>query len=125
MVIFAVGVSGMQKIVSSSPSLQSISNSGHQQSGVSGCLRLGCVTIAKLPFLVPQCLLRVRCDDGLDIFDLQALHDEYRNQPGTVIEADFYHANQFLPLSDEEIVAIVQHDLATCIRLSGSEGNRQ
>jgi len=54
----------------------------------------------------PQCLLRVRCDDGLDIFDLQALHDEYRNQPGTVIEADFYHANQFLPLSDEEIVAL-------------------
>jgi len=34
-------------------------------------------------------------------FDLQALHDEYRNEPGTVIEADFYHANQFLPLSDE------------------------
>jgi uncharacterized protein with NAD-binding domain and iron-sulfur cluster len=52
---------------------------------------------------------------GWTFFDLQALHDEYRNEPGTVIEADFYHANQFLPLSDEEIVPIVQHNLATCI----------
>jgi uncharacterized protein with NAD-binding domain and iron-sulfur cluster len=32
-----------------------------------------------------------------------------------VIEADFYHANQLLPLSDEQIVQKVQGDLATCI----------
>lgn len=47
------------------------------------------------------------------------MHDEYRSEPGTVIEADFYHANQFLPLSDEEIVPLVQRDLATCISAFG------
>jgi uncharacterized protein with NAD-binding domain and iron-sulfur cluster len=46
---------------------------------------------------------------------LNALHDEYCNEPGTVVEVDFYHANQFLPLSNEEIVPLVQQDLATCI----------
>lgn len=51
----------------------------------------------------------------MDVFDLNALQDEYRNEPGSVVEVDFYHANQFLPLSDEEIVPLVQHDLATCI----------
>lgn len=52
---------------------------------------------------------------GWTFFDLNALHDEYRDLPKTVIEADFYHANQLLPLSDEEIVEKVQRDLAKCI----------
>jgi uncharacterized protein with NAD-binding domain and iron-sulfur cluster len=52
---------------------------------------------------------------GWTFFDLNVLHDEYRDELGTVVEADFYHANQFLPLSDEQIVPMVQRDLATCI----------
>jgi uncharacterized protein with NAD-binding domain and iron-sulfur cluster len=52
---------------------------------------------------------------GWTFFDLNVLHDEYRDEPGSVIEADFYHANQLLPLSDEQIVQKVQEDLATCI----------
>jgi uncharacterized protein with NAD-binding domain and iron-sulfur cluster len=52
---------------------------------------------------------------GWTFFDLNALQDEYRDEPGSVIEADFYHANQLLPLSDEQIVEKVQHDLATCV----------
>jgi uncharacterized protein with NAD-binding domain and iron-sulfur cluster len=32
-----------------------------------------------------------------------------------VIEADFYHANSLLPLSNQEIVSLVQRDLATCV----------
>lgn len=43
------------------------------------------------------------------------MHDEFRDAPETVIEADFYHANQLIPLSDEQIVQKVQRDLATCI----------
>lgn len=46
---------------------------------------------------------------------MNALHDEYKNEAGTVIEADFYHANQFLNWSDEEIVATVQSYLTTCV----------
>jgi len=71
-------------------------------------LRLGCGLTAKLPFLVLPMLASGSMRRRAGRFDLQALHDEYRNEPGTVIEADFYHANQFLPLSDEEIVRIVQ-----------------
>lgn len=33
--------------------------------------------------------------------------DEYRDEPFTVLEADFYGANSLLPLSDEELVAKV------------------
>jgi uncharacterized protein with NAD-binding domain and iron-sulfur cluster len=37
-----------------------------------------------------------------------------RNRPAE-IEADFYHANQLLPLDDEQIIAKVHRDLATCV----------
>ncbi|WP_371357649.1 FAD-dependent oxidoreductase [Hydrocoleum sp. CS-953] len=52
---------------------------------------------------------------GWTFFDLNALHDEFRHEPGTVVEVDFYHANQFLPLADEEIIKIVRGYLASCI----------
>ena len=52
---------------------------------------------------------------GWTFFDLNALHDEFCDEPGTVVEVDFYHANQFLPLSDGEIIKMVQTYLATCI----------
>ena len=52
---------------------------------------------------------------GWTFFDLNAIHDEYRNEPGTVVEVDFYHANQFIPLSDEEIIPIVQKYLTSCV----------
>lgn len=52
---------------------------------------------------------------GWTFFDLNALQDEYRAEPYTVIEADFYHAARLLPMSDEQIIAKVQRDLATCI----------
>ena len=47
--------------------------------------------------------------------DLNALQDEYQTESGTVIEADSYHANQLLALSDEQIINKVQRDLATCV----------
>ncbi|MEL6501248.1 MAG: FAD-dependent oxidoreductase [Cyanobacteria bacterium J06623_1] len=52
---------------------------------------------------------------GWTFFDLNDLHDEYHDEPNTVVEADFYHANQLLPMSDEQIVTKVHRDLATCI----------
>ena len=42
------------------------------------------------------------------------MQDEYKQEPGTVIAADFYHANTLLPLSDAEIVAKVKQNLDTC-----------
>jgi len=52
---------------------------------------------------------------GWTFFDLNAIHDEYKNEPGTVVEVDFYHANQFIALENQEIIAIVQRYLATCV----------
>ncbi|MEL7010307.1 MAG: FAD-dependent oxidoreductase [Cyanobacteria bacterium J06588_4] len=57
---------------------------------------------------------------GWTFFDLNDLHDEYHDEPNTVVEADFYHANQLLPMSDEQIVAKVHRDLAACIPAFGT-----
>ena len=45
-------------------------------------------------------------DDGVGwtFFDLTTLHDEFRDEPGSVVEADFYHAGILLPMSDKDIV---------------------
>lgn len=116
-IIFAVGISGMQKIISSSPSLQS-----HQE--FRDVMNLGAIDVLatrlwldrkiEIPRPSNACF-GFNATTGWTFFDLNALHDEYRNAPGTVIEADFYHANQFLPLSDAEIIPLVQRDLAMCI----------
>ncbi|WP_250122373.1 FAD-dependent oxidoreductase [Chroococcidiopsis sp. CCMEE 29] len=116
-VIFAVGISGMQKIVSSSPSLQS-------RKEFRDVMNLGAIDVLatrlwfdrKISIPRPSnACFGFNATTGWTFFDLNALQDEYRNEPGSVVEVDFYHANQFLPLSDEEIVPLVQHDLATCI----------
>ena len=44
---------------------------------------------------------------GWTFFDLTQLHDEYRDSPVSVIEADFYHSSPLMAMSDEEIVAKV------------------
>ena len=116
-VIFAVGVSGMQKIVSNSPSL-------HNRQEFRDLMNLGAVDVLatrlwcdrkiNIPRPSNACF-GFNATTGWTFFDLNALHDEYCNEPGTVVEVDFYHANQFLPLSNEEIVPLVQQDLATCI----------
>ena len=42
------------------------------------------------------------------------VQDEYKMEPGTVIAADFYHANTLMPLSHEEIVSKVKSNLDHC-----------
>lgn len=116
-VIFAVGISAMQKIVASSPSLQSrkefrdINNLGAVDVLAT---RLWFDRKIDIPRPSNACF-GFDTTTGWTFFDLNALHDEYRNEPNTVVEVDFYHANQFLPLSNEEIIPIVQRYLATCI----------
>ena len=116
-VIFAVGITGMKKIVSTSPSLQS-------REEFRNLSNLGAIDVLatrlwfdrKIDIPLPSnACFGFDTSTGWTFFDLNALHDEYRDEPGTVIEADFYHANQFLSLSDEEILSIVQGYLATCV----------
>ncbi|MBD2136720.1 FAD-dependent oxidoreductase [Anabaena sp. FACHB-1237] len=116
-VIFAVGVTGMKKIVANSPTLQR-----HPQ--FRNLHNLGAIDVLATRLWFDRKIHIPRpsnaCfgfDDatGWTFFDLNALHDEYQQQQETVVEADFYHANQFLHLDDQEVVKTVHGYLATCI----------
>ena len=116
-VIFAVGITGMKKIVSSSPNLQ-------KRQEFRNLSNLGAIDVLatrlwfdrKIHIPLPSnACFGFDTTTGWTFFDLNTLHDEYRHEPGTVVEADFYHANQFLSLENEEIIPIVQRYLATCV----------
>jgi uncharacterized protein with NAD-binding domain and iron-sulfur cluster len=116
-VIFAVGVSGMQKIVSGSSSLQNRKEFRNLMNlGAVDVLatRLWCDRKIYIPRPSNACF-GFDATTGWTFFDLNALQDEYRDIRETVVEVDFYHANQLLPMGDEEIVSLVQDYLATCI----------
>lgn len=42
------------------------------------------------------------------------VQDEYADSPGSVITADFYHANALLPLSDDAIIAKIKSHMEVC-----------
>jgi uncharacterized protein with NAD-binding domain and iron-sulfur cluster len=116
-VIFAVGVTGMKKIVANSPSLQSRAEFRNLNNlGAIDVLatRLWFDRKINIPRPSNACF-GFDATTGWTFFDLNALHDEYKNDPGTVIEADFYHANQFLGMSDADIITKVKSYLATCV----------
>ena len=116
-VIFAVGITAIKKIVASSPSLQR-----YPEFCQLANLRAVDVLATRLWFDRKVAIPRPSnaCfgfDDttGWTFFDLNALHDEWHDTDGSVVEVDFYHANQLLPMTDEDILAKVQQDLTTCI----------
>ncbi len=116
-VILGVSVSGIKKIVNSSqtlanyPEFQNLSNLG----GIDVlATRLWFDRQIKIPLPSNACF-GFDPTTGWTFFDLNELHDEYKNEPGSVIEADFYHANQLLPQSDEQIINKVHRDLVICI----------
>lgn len=116
-VIFAVSVSGMKKIVAGSHIL-------NRYGEFRDLMNLGGIDVLatrlwfdrqiEVPLPSNACFGFDRTT-GWTFFDLNALHDEYKEESGTVIEADFYHANQLLPMSDEQIAAKVHRDLTTCL----------
>ncbi|HEY9829914.1 MAG TPA: FAD-dependent oxidoreductase [Stenomitos sp.] len=120
-VIFGVSVSGMKKIVSNSSTLQNYREFRDLKNlGAIDVLATRLWFDRKINIRHPSnACFGFDPTTGWTFFDLNALQDEYRDEPGSVIEADFYHANQLLPLSDEQIVEKVQRDLATCIPAFG------
>ncbi|MGF1542363.1 MAG: FAD-dependent oxidoreductase [Pleurocapsa sp.] len=116
-VISAVSVSGIKKIVESSTSLSNypeFRNLANLKGIDVLATRLWFDRKIDIPLPSNACF-GFDTTTGWTFFDLNALQDEYKDEPNTVIEADFYHANQLLPMSDEQIIAKVQRDLATCI----------
>ncbi|MEM1391782.1 MAG: FAD-dependent oxidoreductase [Cyanobacteria bacterium P01_H01_bin.150] len=121
-VVFSVGISGMKKIVSNSESLQTreeFRNLKNLNAIDVLATRLWFDRKISIPRPSNACFGFDKTT-GWTFFDLNALHDEYKNEPGTVVEVDFYHANQFIPLSNEEIITIVQRYLTTCVPEFGS-----
>jgi uncharacterized protein with NAD-binding domain and iron-sulfur cluster len=120
-VIFAVGITGMKKIVANSPTLQNRAEFRNLNNlGAIDVLATRLWFDKKIDIPRPSnACFGFDTTTGWTFFDLNALHDEYKDEQGTVIEADFYHANQFLLLEDKEIVATVQGYLKTCIPLFG------
>lgn len=53
---------------------------------------------------------------GWTFFDLNIIHDEHKDDPVTVLQADFYYSNELLPMKDEDIVAKVMSYLSKCIK---------
>ena len=120
-VIFSVGITGMKKIVGQSevlrdrPEFQNLSN----LNGIDVlATRLWFDRKIDIPLPSNACF-GFHSTTGWTFFDLNALHDEYQNEPGTVVEADYYHANQLLNLTDEQVIPLVQKDLAGCIPAFG------
>ena len=116
-VILGVSVNGVKKIVENSPTLsqyaefRNLSNLG----GIDVlATRLWFDQKVNVPFPSNACF-GFDSTTGWTFFDLNRLQDEYQQESGSVIEADFYHANQLLPMSDEQIVQKVHHDLSLCL----------
>jgi uncharacterized protein with NAD-binding domain and iron-sulfur cluster len=116
-VILGVSVNGIKKIVASSPTLRqsaefcNLSNLG----GIDVlATRLWFDQKVNVPFPSNACFGFDRTT-GWTFFDLNRLQDEYQQESGSVIEADFYHGNQLLPMSDQQIVEKVHHDLSLCL----------
>ena len=116
-VVFAVGINGMKKIVAGCPALR-------QRQEFRNVQNLGAVDVLatrlwldrKVSITHPSnACFGFHPTTGWTFFDLNALHDEYRDDPGSVIEVDYYHANQLLSLADDEVLPMVQANLAACI----------
>lgn len=120
-VIFAVGITGLQNIVHNSPTLR-------QRPEFTNVMNLGAVDVlatriwldrkVAIPNPSNACF-GFHPTTGWTFFDLNALHDAHRDEPGTVVEADFYHANQYLAMDDPDILKQVQQDLTICIPAFG------
>ncbi len=116
-VILGVSISGIKKIVTGSkvltqyPEFSNLSNLGAIDVLAT---RLWFDKKVDIPLPSNACFGFDKTT-GWTFFDLNNLHDEYKDLSGSVIEADFYHANQLLTLNDEQIVKKVHQDLTTCI----------
>jgi uncharacterized protein with NAD-binding domain and iron-sulfur cluster len=116
-VIFAVGITGLQKIVQSSPTLQAYE-------ACRNFMNLGAVDVlatrlwldrkVAIPYASNACF-GFHPTTGWTFFDLNTLHDDYRDAPGTVVEVDFYHANPYLTWDDSPLIAKILQDLTTCV----------
>ncbi|MGK7953265.1 MAG: FAD-dependent oxidoreductase [Xenococcaceae cyanobacterium] len=116
-IISGVSITGMKKIVENSSSLNNYAQF-RNLANLKGidvlATRLWFDRKVNIPLPSNACF-GFDATTGWTFFDLNDLQDEYHNEPNTVIEADFYHANQLLPMTDEQIINKVHRDVSTCV----------
>ncbi|GAB2218068.1 hypothetical protein Droror1_Dr00001285 [Drosera rotundifolia] len=117
-VILAVGISALQDIIKKSSALCS-------RDEFLGVLNLNNVDAVSVKLrLDTKVELPKACNTGTwfngsgswAFFNLNEIYDEHQDDPATVLQADFYCANKFLPLSDEQIASKVISYLSKCVR---------
>lgn len=115
-IIFAISIAGMQRLVQANPVLgerQEFRNAMNLKS--IDCIATRLWFDKNIPTRFP-CNVLAGFEEGCGAtyFNLSDLQDEYKNEPGTVIAADFYGASSLLPLSDEQIVKKVHSNISAC-----------
>ncbi|CAL8469873.1 g9415 [Coccomyxa elongata] len=115
-VVFAIGISGMQKLVAGCPEL----GQRAEFARIGNLRSIDCIATRlwfdrRVATRFPANVLSgfEECTGGT-WFNLNDLQDEYKGATGAVVAADFYHSNALMPLSDEAIVARVVRSLETC-----------
>ncbi|KAL0914027.1 hypothetical protein M5K25_017524 [Dendrobium thyrsiflorum] len=116
--VLAVGISTLKSTITSSCALQS-------KQEFLNVLNLTAVDVVNVKIWLNR-KVKIRRESnvcfgydnstGWTFFDLNSIFDEYQDEPLTVLEAEFYHANQLLPLKDEQIVARLISYLSRCIK---------
>ncbi|EFN58666.1 hypothetical protein CHLNCDRAFT_29963 [Chlorella variabilis] len=115
-VVFAISISGMQRLVQANRVLAERREFQDMMELKSiDCIATRLWFDRKIDTRFPvNVLAGYEQDCGATYFNLSYLQDEYKDEPGTVIAADFYGASRLLPLSDEDIVKKVQSNIARC-----------
>ena len=116
-VIFAVGIGGMQKLIASCPALAECD----EFAAINNLRSIDCIATRvwldkRVDCRFPaNALSSFEPEAGMTFFDLNALHDEYKDtSSGSVITADFYGSNSLMPLSDQAIIDRVMQHITTC-----------
>lgn len=115
-VIFAVGITGMKKLITNCSAL----GTRPEFRNIMNLKGLDVIATRiwldqTLPTRFPANVLAgFEPGVGGTYFNLSELQDEYKTEPGTVIAADFYHSNTLMPLSDAEIIGRVKRNIDTC-----------
>ncbi|KAK9112616.1 hypothetical protein Scep_020135 [Stephania cephalantha] len=115
-VVLAVGISRLQQMIRGSSALK-------RREEFLKVLKLAGIDVltatlwldrkVRIPNAINACF---GFDDlsGWAFFDLNTIYDEFKDDSGTVVEANFYRANHLLPLEDEQIVQKVMSCLSKC-----------
>ncbi|XP_022987019.1 uncharacterized protein LOC111484591 [Cucurbita maxima] len=117
-VVFAVGISILQELVRNSAALQT----KEEFLKVLNLRTVDMLTV-KLWFdrkvNIPNSSNSCSALDnsfGWSFFNLNAIQDEHKDESVTVLQADFYHANELMLLNEEVIVEKVKSYLSTCVK---------